>query len=100
MAEAHQAQKFTVTSNKRAIDFYTKPAAFSSIYQSGVRSWRTRILKRYNRLVQISYPNKLPYFGLYGATLYACEKLKPDLAICEYRVVFWNVRFSRGCTVF
>ena len=46
--------------------------------------------------MQISYPNKLPYFGLYGATLYACEKLKPDLAICEYRVVFWNVRFSRG----
>lgn len=84
MAEAHQASNFTVTQNKRAIDFYTKPAAFSSIYQAGVRSWRTRIRKRYNRLVQISYPNKLPYIGVYGATIYALEKFRPETKLCQY----------------
>lgn len=80
MAEAFAASTFVVNQNQSAIDFYTQPAAFSSIYQSGLRSWRTRLRRRYNRLVQISYPNKLPHLGIYAGTIYTCEKFLPNHA--------------------
>jgi len=78
MAEGFAAANFVVNPDKRSIDFYTQPAAFSSIYQSGIRSWRTRLRRRYNRLVQISYPGKLPHLGIYAGTIYACEKFLPN----------------------
>jgi hypothetical protein len=84
MAEAFAATSLNVNRQKLSIDFYTQPAAFSTIYESGIRSWKTRLRRRYNRLVQISYPNKLPHLGIYAGTVYACEKFLPNHAATQW----------------
>jgi len=96
MAEAIAAANFRISRDKRGIDFYTQPAAFSSIYQSGYRSWRTRLRKRYNRLIQITYPNRLPHLGAYAGTIYSLEKFFPNHATTNWLLnrqsfISWSV---------
>lgn len=97
MAEAFAAASFRVNRDKRSVDFYTQPAAFSSIYQSGIRSWRTRLRKRYNRLIQITYPNRLPHLGVYASSLYCAEKFLPNHACSQWLMnrqsfISWGVQ--------
>lgn len=60
--------------SKKAVDFYSAPPTFSTVLTQGVRGWRERSKKWYNRSVQISYPNRLPYLGFYGASIYTAQK--------------------------
>ena len=73
--------------SRKAVDFYAAPPTVSTVLTQGVRGWRERYKKWYNRSIQISYPNRLPYLGFYASTIYGAQKfhllpeaLKPDLA--------------------
>lgn len=72
MAEA--ASIANLQFSKKAVDFYSAPPTFSTVLTQGVRGWRERSKKWYNRTVQISYPNRLPYLGLYASTIYTAQK--------------------------
>lgn len=76
MAEAASIANLQFLKESRTpIDFYSKPQYFSNITTTVARSWRERSKRFYNRFVQISYPNQLPYLGLYSASIYAAQKL-------------------------
>lgn len=85
MAEAAAATNFQVFTkgDRKVVDFYQKSDIFSTIYSQSIRGWRERATKRYNRLVQFSYPNKVSYLVTYGLSIYALQKFFPDNTVSK-----------------
>lgn len=85
MAEAASIANLRfLKTDRQAVEFYSSPRIFNTVLTQGVRSWRDRSNQWYNRFVQISYPNKLTYLGIYASSIFAIQKyqaLPPNLQL-------------------
>ncbi|XP_013401422.1 carnitine O-palmitoyltransferase 1, liver isoform [Lingula anatina] len=56
MAEAHAAVAFSFTITHEGVNFDVNHDALHAVWESGVRSWKKRIARFKNRLINIMYP--------------------------------------------
>ena len=79
MAEAAAATNIRIGRyDEPKIDFYRQPEVASNIIARAITNTKARIRKRYNRIVQVSYPNRLPYLGVYGTGILALDRFAKD----------------------
>lgn len=87
MAEAAAFQSLQLVHKPQTadvLDFYRQPEAASNIWARALTSSKLRTRKRYNRIVGVTYPNRLRYLGFYGATIYAIERFGAHTSLNQW----------------